>query len=106
VTECDLRKPENALQFFPTTDPWTWSKKDNPKIEKVHRYNMYRPSQGSNRMDFYHSSQRNGTYQPGQMVDSYCPRGVKELTHTDRPSQQMDSYRPGRGTVMRPFEGH
>ena len=31
VDECDARNPENALQFFPTKEPWTWSKKDPPK---------------------------------------------------------------------------
>ena len=27
VSECDRRNPENALQFIPTAEPWTWSTK-------------------------------------------------------------------------------
>ena len=39
VIECNTRNPENALQFFPTTEPWMWSnsettKKDPPPSTK------------------------------------------------------------------------
>ena len=32
VSECNRRNPENALQFIPTTESWTWSVKPDTKV--------------------------------------------------------------------------
>jgi hypothetical protein len=47
VDNCNLRNPENSLQFFPTTEPWTWTPRTEPKFNKPPQYDSYRPSWGA-----------------------------------------------------------
>jgi len=83
VSDCDSRNPENLLQFFPTTEPWTWTTSANIKPAMNRRHDIYRPSYEHDqrtpkensyrprRGDWYRPAQEHDTYFPSSVVDPY-----------------------------------
>jgi hypothetical protein len=45
ISECNSRNPENALQFFPTLEPWTWTPRPESKTDRPRQHDIYRPRQ-------------------------------------------------------------
>jgi hypothetical protein len=89
VSDCDSRNPENLLQFFLTTESWTWTAQVEAKTSGHRGHDVYRP--GRTDTDTCrpgrhntHRPNQNDTYRPGQ-ADSY------------RPEQNRDMYRPSQG---------
>jgi hypothetical protein len=80
VGECDLRNPENLLQFFPTTEPWTWTahtetkfRPNKPRVHDIYRptltdSNPNRPTQND-----VHRPNQSNTFRPNQ-TDTHRPR--------------------------------
>jgi hypothetical protein len=80
--EFNLENPENSLQFFPTTDPWTWTTTErSPPSQTPVPKPQNRPSQ-------VQLGKR--PQQPRKPTDSYVPN-----TNTNRPT---DTYIPNGGS--------
>ena len=84
IEECDARNPENLLQFFPTTEPWTWTAHVDTKLERENKprvHDIYKPSYANHTP---YRNPRNDTYRPGP-------------SDFQRPSQQLDMHRSSQG---------
>ena len=62
VSECDRRNPENALQFIPTAEPWTWSTK--PETREAERAGRAVSSLHNHSYREPRYPQQNRTYEP------------------------------------------
>jgi len=97
VSECDSRNPENALHFFPTMEPWTWTNSKKTKNQGSRQWSEPHTSQERGEADTYrpdyrrgnpHPSKRGDSYRPNQKTDMHCP---------------TDSYRPVHWGVAGPI---
>ena len=95
IDEYNIRNPDNLLQFFPTTDPWTWSVNDGsvpspwiPKsrlpqpsqVQKPSKRQLEkRPQQPRRPMDTYIPSQPSR-----KQTDTYIPHYFKSTTSGTR----------------------
>ena len=66
--ECNSRNPKNSLQFFPTSEPWTWTPKSNEMGDK-RRSDSYRPNKRAH--DIY--IPRSDRYGLGPLLDWDTP---------------------------------
>jgi len=93
VTECNTWNPENALQFFPTTEPWTWSNSETTKEDPPSpcQRNTHHSNQERDKTDTYHPIHRDNSYRPTKGGNKYWP---SQKVDTYCPSQRTDSYHP------------
>jgi hypothetical protein len=90
VGECDSRNPENLLQFFPTSEPWTWTiQTENKNKPQVH--DIYRPAHTNTNT---HRTTQDDRYRPNR-TDSYRPAQPDSYQPTLQ--QRHDTYRPSQG---------
>jgi hypothetical protein len=114
IDEFNTRNPENSLQFFPTTDPWTWTTNEKPLTTQTAAlpYPPPKPRPFSNNQlgkRPQHGSKQMDTYRP---TDTYFPDrdqarssdwgmpmdGPNKPAYAPPPSQRSqgrtDTYRP------------
>ena len=75
MDEFDMRNPDNSLQFFPTSDPWTWTSTETPRPAAPVRPALQSQTQAQNRPSNTQLGKRpqRSQQQQTRACDTYIP---------------------------------
>jgi hypothetical protein len=103
VSDHNSLKPENTLQFFPTTEPWTWTSREEPKPARPRLDDVYRPDQKNE----YRPRRKDDTYRSRSQTDTYIPSQWRSGTDWNaRPDWNTDPHIPSSWDEDTPHDNH